>query len=120
MYDGRSIFFAGKAGATDEWQIYQEDVAGRNLQKLTSLPGGTMNPTLLPDGRVVFVSPVPKIGGTHSSQPLSALYVQSPGGQPRRLTFSVRTARCRPGERMARATAPPAVWVSTAFIMLGR
>ena len=47
-----------------------------------------MSPALLPNGSLVFASPVPKIGGTHSGQPPSALYVQAPGSQPRRLTFS--------------------------------
>jgi hypothetical protein len=49
-----------------------------------------MNPALLPDGSLVFASPVPKIDGTNSSRQPSALYVQSPGGQPRQLTFSSR------------------------------
>ena len=65
-----------------------EDLAGGRPQMLTSMPGGAMSPALLPNGSLVFASPVPKIGGTNSSQPPSALYVQSPGGQPRRLTFS--------------------------------
>jgi hypothetical protein len=50
-----------------------------------------MSPTLLPNGSLVFASPVPKIGGPNSSQPPSALYVQSPDGQPRQLTFSSRS-----------------------------
>ena len=90
-YDGQRVFFAGKASAADEWQIYQEDLAGGRPQMLTSMPGGAMSPTLLPNGSLVFVSPVPKIGGPNSSQPPSALYVQSPGGQPRQLTFSSRS-----------------------------
>ena len=89
-YDGQRVFFAGKASAAGEWQIYQEDLTGGRPQMLTSMPGGAMSPTLLPTGSLVFASPVPKIGGTNSSQPPSALYVQSPGGQPRQLTFSSR------------------------------
>ena len=58
---------------------------------LTSMPGGAMSPTLLPTGSLVFASPVPKIGRPNSSQPQSALYVQSPGGRPRQLTFSSRS-----------------------------
>ena len=89
-YDGQRVFFAGKASATADWQIYQEDLAGDRPQKLTSMPGGAMSPALLLNGSLVFASPVPKIGGADSRQPQSALYVQSPGGQPRRLTFSSR------------------------------
>ena len=90
-YDGQRVFFAGKAGAAGEWQIYQEDLAGGHPQMLTSMPGGAMSPALLPNGSLVFASPVPKIGGPNYSQPPSALYVQSPGGQPRQLTFSFRS-----------------------------
>ena len=90
-YDGERVFYAGKADKADEWQIYQQDLAGGRPRVLTSMPGGAMNPALLPDGSLVFASPVPKINGTHSGQPSSALYVQSPGAQPRRLTFSSRS-----------------------------
>jgi hypothetical protein len=89
-YDGQRVFFAGKASAAGDWQIYQEDLAGGRPQMLTTMAGGAMSPTLLPNGSLVFVSPVPKIGGPDYSQPPSALFVQSPGGQPRRLTFSSR------------------------------
>jgi hypothetical protein len=89
--DGQRIFFTGKAGAAGDWQIYQEDLAGGRPQMLTAMPGGAMSPALLPDGSLVFASPVPKIGGANPSQPPSALYVQSPGDQPRRLTFSSRS-----------------------------
>jgi hypothetical protein len=89
-YDGQSVFFAGKASAAGEWQIYQEDLAGGRLQKLTFMPGGAMNPALLPDGKLIFASPVPKIGVASSHQSPPALFVQSPGGQPRQLTFSSR------------------------------
>jgi len=87
-YDGRRVFFAGKAGAAGEWQIYQEDLAGGRPQMLTSMPGGAMSPTLLPNGSLVFASPVPKIGGPNYSQLPSALFVQSPGGRPWALTFT--------------------------------
>ena len=90
-YDGQRIFFAGKTSAASDWQIYQEDLADMSLTKLTSVPGGAMSPALLPDGSLVFASPVPKIGGANSNQQKSALYVQSPGDQPRQLTFSSRT-----------------------------
>lgn len=89
-YDGQRVFFVGKTSAAGEWQIYQEDLKGGRPQKLTTMSGGAMSPTLLPNGSLVFASPVPKIGGPNYSQPPSALYVQPPGGQPRQLTFSSR------------------------------
>jgi hypothetical protein len=90
-YDGQRVFFVGKASTVGDWQIYQGNLAGGYPQMLTSRPGGAMSPTLLPNGSLVFASPVPKIGGPNYSQPPSALYVQSPGGQPRQLTFSSRS-----------------------------
>jgi hypothetical protein len=90
-YDGQRVFFVGKASAAGDWQIYQEELTGGHPQRLTSVSGGAMSPTLLPNGSLVFASPVPKIGGPNYSQPPSALYVQSPGGQPRQLTFSSRS-----------------------------
>ena len=90
-YDGQRVFFVGKTSAAGDWQIYQEDLADGRPQMLTAVPGGAMSPTLLPNGSLVFASPVPKIGGPNYSQPPSALYVQSPGGQPRQLTFSSRS-----------------------------
>jgi hypothetical protein len=90
-YDGQRVFFVGKASAGGDWQIYQEELAGGHPQMLTSMPGGAMSPILLPNGNLVFASPVPKIGGLNYSQPLTALYVQTSGGQPRQLTFSSRS-----------------------------
>ncbi|MFZ0828224.1 MAG: hypothetical protein WAO02_12455 [Verrucomicrobiia bacterium] len=89
-YDGRRIFFVGKSSAAADWQIYQGDLTGGRPQRLTTMAGGAMSPALLPDGSLVFAAPVPKISGTNSSQPPSALYVQPPGGPPRQLTFSSR------------------------------
>jgi hypothetical protein len=110
-YDGQRVFFAGKASAAGDWQIYQEDLAGGRPQRLTSMPGGAMSPALLPNGSLVFASPVPKIGGPNYSQPPSALYVQSPGGQPRQLTFSSRSitepAMLADGRILFVSTQPP-------------
>jgi hypothetical protein len=110
-YDGQRVFFVGKASATSDWQIYQKDLAGGRIEMLTSVPGGAMDPTLLPDGSLVFASPVPKINRTHSSQPPSGLYIQSPGGRPSRLTFSPRSitdpAMLSDGRILFVSTQPP-------------
>ncbi|MGO8699584.1 MAG: hypothetical protein ACLQVY_17935 [Limisphaerales bacterium] len=86
-YDGRKIYFVGKARSADEWQIYSDDIAEGHLQALTAIPGGAMNPALLPNGNLVFVSPVPRTAGTNSLQLRSALFTQSAGGKPQQLTF---------------------------------
>lgn len=84
-YDGSSVFFCGKFRPGMAWQIYHVKLPDGAPRALTSVPGGAMNPLLLPDGEVAFVSPVPKPG---VSNPPAALYVSSPGTPPRRLTFS--------------------------------
>ncbi len=91
-YDGRRICFVGKAGATSDWQVYEAGPDNDRPRALTSMPGGAMSPALLPDGALVFASPVPRAAGTSPAQPPSALYAQSPGGPPRRLTFGAQGA----------------------------
>ena len=87
-YDGQRVFFVGKAGAAGDWQIYETVLAGWGPRVLTSIPGGAMSPILLPNGSLVFISPVPKANAAKANQRPSALFVQSPEGQPRQLTFS--------------------------------
>lgn len=86
-YNGQRVFFVGKAAAASDWQIYETLLAGWGPRVLTSMPGGAMSPTLLPNGNLVFISPVPKVNAAKASQRPSALFVQSTGGQPRQLTF---------------------------------
>jgi hypothetical protein len=110
-YDGQRIFFAGKASTASDWQIYEVSLESGRPRVLTSMSGGAMSPALLPDGSLVFASPVPKIGGPHSSQPPSALYAQSPGGQARQLTFGpggiTEPTMCSDG-RILFVSTPPA------------
>ena len=47
-----------------------------------------MSPVLLPNGSIVFISPVTKSDHSYANKRPSALFVQPPGGQPRRLTFT--------------------------------
>jgi hypothetical protein len=84
--DGKRIVFAGKAQAKDDWQIYEAPPNGWELKRLTSRPGGCMDPALLPDGSLLFVSPVQKVVGTCvSCEP--SLYVQHRGAPLQQLTF---------------------------------
>jgi len=84
-YDGQFVLFCGKARAEEDWQIYEVKLASGTRRVLTSMHGGAMSPVLLPRGDLIFVSPVPK---PNSSNAPGALYVTSPGAQPRRLTFT--------------------------------
>ena len=85
--DGNRVFFNGKAASNSGWQIYRAEVAGGQPQIVTSISGGAMDPAIISTGDLVFSSPVPKRGETWSTRTPSALYAQSLGGTPRRLTF---------------------------------
>lgn len=89
--DGFSLLFAGKASASNAWQIYRVALSGGRPEPLTALPGGAMDPAWLPAGRFVFSSPVPRVAarrGEEAANDLPALYTLSvTGGIPSRLTF---------------------------------
>jgi hypothetical protein len=87
-YDGERVYFAGKTGVEGDWQIYEARIGGGHRRVVTSMPGGAAAPALLPDGSVVFASPVPRLGHPGATVQRPQLYAQLPGGQPRRLTFS--------------------------------
>jgi hypothetical protein len=87
-YDGERVYFAGKTSVESEWQIYEARIGGGRRRVVTSMLGGAADPALLPDGSVVFASPVPRLGHPGATVPPPQLYAQLPGGQPRRLTFS--------------------------------
>jgi hypothetical protein len=85
-WDGKRVLFCAKASPGTEWQIYEIELGHRRYRQLTRMPGGAASPNLLPDGRVLFVSPVTKIGATHPAA--GVLYAQAPGEQPKALTFT--------------------------------
>jgi Tol biopolymer transport system component len=82
--DGKRVLFCAKATSSSEWQIYETELGARQPRPLTIMPGGAANPALLPDGRLLFISPVAKTGDT----PTGVLYSQGPGEQPKALTFT--------------------------------
>jgi hypothetical protein len=87
-YDGRRVFFSGKQARTGEWQIYEVPITGGRPEAVTAMPGGAGAHALLPDGSLVFTSPVPKPGGAGSAQSAPALYRQFGGGPLSQLTFA--------------------------------
>ncbi|MBU6401123.1 MAG: PD40 domain-containing protein [Verrucomicrobia bacterium] len=91
-HDGRRIFFTGKTRVNGFWQICEARLDGGPHRVVTSMPGGAMNPALLPNGEVVFASPVPAAGQTWTSDKPAALYAQGADGAPRRLTFGLLAA----------------------------
>ena len=88
-HDARRLLFSGKASGARTWQIYELDIPQGAPRILTSMPEGAMNPAWLPDGGIVFVSPVPKLKQSKDSfADPPALYVQGSDGSARQLTFT--------------------------------
>jgi hypothetical protein len=92
-YEARRIVFAGKVAPDGDWQIYEAHQDGGRVRALTAVPGGAMDPALLSDGSLLFVSPVPKLGVPNPPTAPSALYVQPRGGTPHRLTYGTSPVR---------------------------
>lgn len=89
--DGLRVVFSGKARG-GQWQLYEATAEGGVPRQLTSLEGGAMSPALLPDGAVVFASPVPRLRMVDGSVARSSLHVRGVGGVVRRLSFGVESA----------------------------
>jgi hypothetical protein len=53
-YDGRRILFAGRPTRQDQWQIWQEDLAGGAPHRVVATSDACIRPLYLPDGRVVY------------------------------------------------------------------
>jgi hypothetical protein len=54
-FDGQKVLLAGKARASDPWQIWELDLAGGGPRPITSFPEDCIRPFYLPDDRVVYV-----------------------------------------------------------------
>jgi hypothetical protein len=89
---GKGIYFVGKARAGDPWQIYATTPQAGRPKAVTAVFGGAMNPAVISHGDIVFSSPVPKVGDTWKTDKPAALYAQTPGRPPRRLTFGIHSA----------------------------
>ena len=55
-YDGEKILFSYRPGGTDFYHLYEIDIDGQNLRQLTDGPYDDIEPTYLPDGRILFCS----------------------------------------------------------------
>ncbi len=90
--DGKEVVFSGKSTTVSAWQIYRATLSGGRPKALTALPAGAMDPAILPNGGLVFSSPVPKAGDAWRSTNRPALYSQAAGSPPRRITFGTQAA----------------------------
>ena len=55
-YDGRKILFSYRKGGTEHYHLYEIEIDGTGLRRLTGGPFDDIEPTYLPDGDVVFCS----------------------------------------------------------------
>ncbi|MHC4434294.1 MAG: TolB family protein [Planctomycetota bacterium] len=55
-YDAGRILISYRPGGTDYFHLYEIDVDGSGLRQLTSGPFNDIEPTYLPDGRIMFCS----------------------------------------------------------------
>jgi hypothetical protein len=53
-FDGRRVFFAGKKNAGDHWQIWEMDLPGGNLRRITPENEDSIRPFYLPEDRIVY------------------------------------------------------------------
>lgn len=90
--DARTVYFAGKADARSEWQIYEVSAAGGRPKAVTAISGGAMDPAVAAHGELIFASPVPKAGQTWKAATPAALYAQKPGGAAQRISFGPTAA----------------------------
>ncbi len=55
-YDGRKILFSYRPGGSDYFHLYEINVDGTGLRELTTGASDDIEPTWLPDGRMMFCS----------------------------------------------------------------
>ncbi len=55
-YDGQRILFSYRPGGTEYYHLYTINSDGSDLRQLTDGPYDDIEPTYLPDGRIMFVS----------------------------------------------------------------
>jgi hypothetical protein len=85
-FDARSILFAGKAGASQPWSIWEAAVSGGTPRRVVECPTGCARPLYLPGGRIAYTR-LSAGGSDLEVAPLAG------GDPPRRLTFA-------PGRRL--------------------
>jgi Tol biopolymer transport system component len=55
-YDAKKIIFSWRKAGAEHFNLWEIDVDGKNLRRITDAPFDDIEPTYLPDGGIVFVS----------------------------------------------------------------
>jgi len=83
-YDGKKLIFSmriarppvGDRSSSDHWHLYEMDINGENLVKLTNnTSADDMDPAYMPDGRIVFTSTRAHIRDEYERREVSNLYM---------------------------------------------
>jgi len=99
-FDGRTILFAGRAAATDRWQIWRIDADGANPVKILADGGNATAPLHVgslfhldderPSRRFVYLSDAHGWADPVTGAAATALYAADlDGGDPRRISFNL-------------------------------
>ena len=84
---GKHVYFVARGRESDAWQIYEAKPSGGSPRVVTAMAGGAMDPAIVAHGTIVFTSPAANAGRDGKDHSLPALYTQSAGKPPWRLTF---------------------------------
>ena len=57
-FDGKSVLFAGKPTAQENWQIWETSLDGKNLRRITNCADGCVRPFYLPDERIAYAEKI--------------------------------------------------------------
>ena len=79
-FDARQVLFAGRRTARDPWQIWELELGGGTLRRVTAFQEDAVRPVYLPGGRIAYARRTPD-GFQIETAPLA-------GGEPERITFS--------------------------------
>ncbi|MCO7227475.1 hypothetical protein [Pleionea sp. CnH1-48] len=86
-WDGRKVIFSMKLGEYGLWQIYEINVDGSGLKRITHTTHNETEPAYLPDGRIVFASDRGKVLDPYEQHPVGYLYIMNAdGSQPFMMT----------------------------------
>lgn len=55
-YDAKRVMFSMKQGVRGKWQLYEMNVDGSNLHRVSATNSNDWDPAYLPDGRILLVS----------------------------------------------------------------
>ncbi|HLN54365.1 MAG TPA: hypothetical protein VK207_00150 [Bacteroidales bacterium] len=87
-FDARSMVFAGRRNAQDQWQIWEMDLRNRKVKRITQCTDNCLFPAYLPGSKIVFSRLIP---GDSLKSELSLFRCNTDGSACERITFNPAT-----------------------------